>query len=107
MGKLTVDGPDLADRSLEALLAAAGAVTPWFRAEGTFNFSLWGGGVGSVILERTFDGGATPIPLSNLGAVVSFVGPSSETIFNREAGVLVRARFLTRTSGSFTARFSQ
>lgn len=110
MGKLTADGPELANIAQTAELttaAGAGSVTAWLALEGTFNFALSGGGVGSVILERSFDGGATAIPATNLGAAVTFTGPASETIFSREAGVLWRARRTVATSGTFTARFSQ
>ena len=107
MGKLTPDGQDLANIVEEHVLAAANDVSDWFRAEGTFNFSIWGAGTGSVVIERSFDGGATAIPLTNLGQSVAFTGPASESIFGREAGVLWRARRTVATGGSFNVRFSQ
>lgn len=110
MGKLTADGADLANivQTTDLTTAAgAGSTTPWLALEGTFNFALYGAGAGSVILERSFDGGVTAIPATNLGQAVTFTGPASETIFSREAGVLWRARRTVATSGTFTVRFSQ
>lgn len=110
MGKLTPAAQDLADaKSEQALTAAVGAAsyTPWLAFVGTANLAISGNGVGSVILERSFDGGTTAIPATNLGAAVTFTGPASETILNREAGVLHRLRCTAFTSGSFLARLSQ
>lgn len=107
MGKLTPAGQDLANVVEEQVLTAVNDVSDWFRAEGTFNFSVWGAGVGSVVIERSFDGGTTAIPLTNLGQAVVFTGPASESIFGRESGVLWRARRAVATSGSVNVRFSQ
>lgn len=110
MGKLTSTSQDLADRSVEQVLSAAAgptSYTPWLDFEGTFNFSMWGTGTGTVIIERSFDGGVTAIPLTNLGQAVSFTGPASENIFGRERGVLWRARRTVATAGNVSVRLSQ
>lgn len=93
----------------EGLTAAAGdaSITEWFEFLGTANIAIWGAGTGTVIIERSFDGGATAIPLTNLGAAVSFTGPASEIIFNREPGVLHRFRRTVATAGTMSVRASQ
>jgi len=93
----------------EGLTSAAGdaSTTEWFEFLGTANIAIWGAGVGTVIVERSFDGGTTAIPLTNLGTAVSFTGPASEIIFNREAGVLHRFRRTVATSGTMSVRASQ
>ncbi|MBU6167324.1 MAG: hypothetical protein KGQ52_14520 [Alphaproteobacteria bacterium] len=103
----TDDAANIVQNTVLSTAAGAGSVTPWLEMEGTFNFSISGSGVGSVILERSFDGGVTAIPATNLGAVVTFTGPASETMFSRERGVLWRARRTVATSGNFSTRFSQ
>jgi hypothetical protein len=107
MGKLTSDGQDQANLLAQAELSAANAATPWLAFLGTANLAISGDGVGSVVLERSFDGGVTAIPATNLGATVTFTGPASEIILNREQGVLHRLRAATLSSGSFLARLSQ
>jgi hypothetical protein len=93
----------------EALTAATGdaSITDWFEFLGTANVAIWGAGVGTVIMERSFDDGVTAIPVTNLGAAVSFTSPASEIIFNREAGVLHRFRRTVSTSGTMSVRASQ
>lgn len=103
----TQDAANIVQTSALTAASGDGSVTGWLELEGTFNFSISGGGVGSVILERSFDGGVTAIPVTNLGAVVTFTGPASEAMFSRERGVLWRARRTVATSGAFTTRFSQ
>lgn len=103
----TQDAANTVQTTTLSTASGAGSVTAWLELEGTFNFSISGGGVGSVILERSFDGGVTAIPASNLGTVVTFTGPASETMFSRERGVLWRARRTVATGGDFTTRFSQ
>lgn len=110
MGKLTPTGQDLANKVVsKALTAAAGAasVTDWADMAGEFNIEISGNGAGTLVVERSFDGGATAVPLTNLGAVVSFAGPASETIRSREPGVLHRIRCTVLSGGSFAARISQ
>jgi hypothetical protein len=93
----------------EGLTSASGdaSTTEWFEFLGTANIAIWGAGTGTVIVERSFDGGTTAIPLTNLGAAVSFTGPASEIIFNREPGVLHRFRRTVATAGTMSVRASQ
>ena len=86
-----------------------GAVTPWFDFSGTANVAvrLDGGATGAIVLEKSFDGGATPLPATNLGTVVTITAPATEPIFSRENGVLWRARRTTGTGAGLFVRFSQ
>ncbi len=109
MGKRAPDQDDLAERVTEAALAAVAAVTPSFTFTGTANLalSLTGGATGTAVLDKSFDGGTTWLPASNLGVVVTLTAPCAEVIFSREAGVLHRVRRTGGTGAGFTARLSQ
>lgn len=107
MGKRTPDEQDLADRLVEATLDAAGEFTGWLEFTGSANLHITGNLAGTIVLDRSFDGGATAVPMTNLGLAVQFTGPASEMIFCREAGVLHRLRCTARTSGAAQARLSQ
>jgi hypothetical protein len=100
------NGQEAGTLLIDADLAGVGQ-TPWFEFLGTANVAVFGAGTGSVVIERSFDGGATAIPLSNLATVVTFAGPASEVIFNREAGVLHRFRRTVATAGTMSVRASQ
>ncbi len=109
MGKLTLDGDDLADRKVEAALAAIGATTQPLVFTGTANVALavTGGATGTAVVEKSFDAGATWLPLSNLGTVVTLTAPCTEVIFNREPGVSHRLRRTGGAGAGFQARISQ
>lgn len=89
------------------LTSAAGG-TP-ARIRGAYNFSLWGTFVATVRLERSFDGGATWIPVSkdSSGADASFTAPCGVTGAEPEDGVLYRANCTAFTSGTINYRVSQ
>lgn len=74
---------------------------------GAFNMSLWGTFVGTVIPERSFDGGDTFLPLTALGSSISFTAPCTEIFEEPEAGVLYRLRCSAYTSGTINYRLSQ
>ena len=107
MGKRTPGAEDDVLRKSEGPLAAVGHATAWQEFSGRFNLHLSGSFVGTVILERSFDGGATAAPCTNLGAAVSFSSPSSEILEAPETGVLYRLRCTAYTSGPIQARLSQ
>lgn len=115
MGQLTNTAQDEFNRREVAALNAVNAVsnnpaTPdaWFRPVGRFNFTVSGVFVGTVVLERTFDGGTTWVPCGALGAVIAYTTPVSEQLeHSGEIGVAYRARMTARTSGSANVRFSQ
>jgi hypothetical protein len=72
-----------------------------------FNFSLWGTFVGTVIVDRSFDGGTTWLPLTALGTSISFTAPCSEVFEEPEDGVIYRVRCSAYTSGTINYRLSQ
>lgn len=72
-----------------------------------FNASLWGTFVGTVRLARSFDNGATFLPLTALGTAISFTGPCTETFEEYEEGVLYRWECTSYTSGTINYRISQ
>lgn len=77
--------------------------TDWLQVSGDFNISVdftTGSGVGTVILERSFDGvSAKPGVLEEYTADMEKVGSNPENIF-------VRLRCSAFTSGTITARLS-
>ncbi|MFN7400340.1 MAG: hypothetical protein ACK5SX_15085 [Sandaracinobacter sp.] len=108
MGKRTASSEDDVLRKTEATITANGQATPWQEFSGRFNLHLAGTFVATVILERSFDGGATAAPCTRLGAAFSFTGPASEALPDAaEIGVLYRLRCVAFTSGSILARLSQ
>lgn len=107
MGKFTPAEQDQANAKVEADLAVADAVTDWLAFLGDCNFALSGVFVGTVVIERSFDGGTTAIPLGDLNTVIAFTAPIAITLRNREPGVLHRVRLAARTSGTAKARLSQ
>lgn len=73
-----------------------------------FNITLSGIFVGTVQLERSFDGGTTYFPLtSNGSATMVFTAPCSEQWIDDEKGVLYRLNCTAYTSGTVTYRISQ
>jgi hypothetical protein len=72
-----------------------------------FNMSLWGTFVGTVILERSFDGGETFLPLTALGTSITFTAPCTEVFEEPEPSVLYRLRCSAYTSGPINYRLSQ
>jgi len=107
MGKLAANQADRADRVEDGVLNAAG-VTPWMNfGKGLINLTLWGNFVGEVVLERSFDGGVTPITCTALGSEVVFTRPATEVLDEPEAGVRLRINFRARNSGSVSWRLSK
>lgn len=75
---------------------------------GEFNASLWGTFVGDVRLERSFDGGVTFIPCTDLyGAAVSFSDEMSIGFKESEQGVFYRFNCTAYTSGTINYRISK
>lgn len=73
-----------------------------------FNVSIWGTFVAAVRLERSFDAGATWLPLTANGtALMSFSGPVSEQWSDDEVGVRYRLKCTAYTSGTVNYRISQ
>jgi hypothetical protein len=76
------------------------------RAMRSFNFSLWGTFVATIILERSFDGGTTWLPL-RMPPAYSFNCPLSDTFQDGEYGNQYRFRCSSYTSGTINYRISQ
>ena len=76
------------------------------RRANPFNLSLWGTFVGTVRLERSFDG-STWLPITALGSAINFTGPVSETFEEAEGGVQYRLNCTAYTSGTVNYRLSQ
>lgn len=77
-------------------------------ALGYFNFFVYGTFVGTVRLEKSFDGGTTWIPasLDTSGTPASYTGPVSVTGFEGEKGMYYRANCTAYTSGTINVRMS-
>jgi hypothetical protein len=76
---------------------------------GQFNFIIAGTFVGTVILERSWDGGNTWVThgTDNWTTLASFTAPVSEVGLEPEQGMLWRLRCTAYTSGTIIARLSQ
>ncbi|CAN5317612.1 hypothetical protein BH11PSE5_BH11PSE5_20700 [soil metagenome] len=91
------------------LLTAVGPGDP-FRLDFNsiqFNASLWGTFLGTVRLARSFDNGATFLPLTALGTAINFTGPCTETFEEYEDGIIYRWECTSYTSGTINYRISQ
>ena len=73
-----------------------------------FNISLWGTFVGTVVLECSFDGFTTAIPVNRYctGTAVSYTAPANEVLPCPEGGVQYRLRCSAYTSGTANYRLS-
>jgi hypothetical protein len=107
MGKPAPSLPDQAYQVVEAVLDSAGDTTPWGAFTGSFNFQLTGTFSGTVVIDVSYDGGATSAPVMVGADVISFTTAGSTRLENHELGVLFRARMSAFTSGSALARLSQ
>jgi hypothetical protein len=69
------------------------------------NVSVYGTFVGTVVLERSFDG-TNYIPVLRNGTAISYTAPSSETLYDPEGDVIYRLRCSAYTSGTANYRLS-
>lgn len=74
---------------------------------GTFNAALHGAFSATVVLERSYDRGATWQPLTALGNSFVFNGPCEELFEESEPGVLYSWNCIAYTSGTIGYRLSQ
>lgn len=81
-------------------------VFPSFR-QGLFNLTISGTFVGSVWLERSFNGGSDWHPCTSLGASIAFTAPCSEVASEPQPGTLYRLTCTAYTSGTINYRLSQ
>jgi len=108
MAKRSSNANDEALEVLNGSFAATGtsaAKALW----GDFNIALWGIFVGTVAVERSFDGGTTFVPVARdtSGTAASFTAPTSLSISEPEKGVLYRLNCSAYTSGTVNYRLSQ
>ena len=108
MGKRSTTANEEAVEVMTGSFAATGTSTPrglW----GDFNIAIWGTFVGTVAVERSFDGGTTFIPVARdtSGTAASFTTPTSLSISEPERAVLYRLNCNAYTSGTISYRLSQ
>lgn len=107
MAKLSPTAQEQATTLLAGSLAAVGASAgvPMF---GVFNLFVYGTFVGTVRLERSFDGGTTWVPctVDAAGDYASYSVPASLTVTEAENGMLYRINCTAYTSGSISYRLS-
>jgi len=98
---------DQANAVVQGTLAATGTIGP-FMAQGEFNVAVWGTFSGTAVLEKSYDGGTTYIPVDfNSGTVAaSFTAPVATTVREPEAGCLYILNCTTYTSGTMNLRMS-
>jgi hypothetical protein len=73
-----------------------------------FNITLYGTFVGTVVLQRSTDGGTTWLPVTAGGvAIYSWTAPGSESAEESQSGVQYRLTCSAWTSGAPTYRISQ
>jgi hypothetical protein len=108
MGKRNTVANDEAVEVLSGSFAATGTSASRALWSG-FNIVLWGTFVGTVNVERSFDGGTTFVPVArdSAGTAMTFTAPGSLSISEPERGVLYRLNCTAWTSGSISYRLSQ
>lgn len=113
MAQLTSTSADKARSLVTGALTATGSsasfVSDDINRSGGFNAALWGVFVGTMQLERSFDGGTTWLPcsLDTSGTVASYTAPVSLTCNEPERNVLYRWRCTAFTSGTINYRLSK
>lgn len=108
MGLFIAGGKEQAPTVRQNVFGAAVADAVLTPVYGSFNFSLLNTVfVGTVILEKSFDGGATFVPAKDANNnVVTLAAPGTFSCNEVEAGVLYRANCTAFTSGAPTSRIS-
>lgn len=108
MGKRSSNANDEAVEVLSGSFSAIG-ISAGKALWGDFNIVLWGTFVGTVTVERSFDGGTTFVPVARdtSGTAASFTAPTSLSISEPEKGVLYRLNCTAYTSGTASYRLSQ
>jgi len=79
------------------------------RCSKPFNLTITGTFVGTVQLERSFDGGTTWYPCSRdaVGSTASWTAPTSQVVWEPADGVLYATNCTAYTSGTITVLVGQ
>lgn len=87
---------------VKASISAENTFSEWIHLKGPFNFSLSGTWTATVTLQRSFDGGTTPLDTDTKSANTEDIGDAVE-------GALYRFGVKTGdyTSGTVVGRLSQ
>lgn len=75
---------------------------------GQFNVSMWGTYSATVILERSFDGGTTflPLPTDTIGTANAYTAPTTLVVNEPEPGAIYRLRCSVYASGTVNYRLA-
>lgn len=109
MGKLSTTSADLADALVEGTFTATGSSESiCFGPDGNGgNVSIYGTFSATIVLQRSFDGGATWIDVTDAyGVAFSFTSPATFRVDEPERGVLYRLTCSAYTSGTVNYRLS-
>ena len=89
------------------LNAGANPQPPVFKD--VLNAAIWGTFVATLVLEKSFDGGANYVPISkdSSGNANSYTAPCAVGIYEPEHNVLYRWNCTAFTSGTINYRISQ
>jgi hypothetical protein len=108
MAKPTAGSPDIANDVITGTLTSV-STGNWATMAGNINVSVWGTFVGTVTLEKSFDGTTTAVPVSKdtSGTPASWTAPFSVYVRENEQGVNFRINCTAFTSGTINYRISQ
>lgn len=108
MGRPTPTQPDLALALATGSFTAIGAGVV-LEAVNFLNVTVFGTFVGTLTLQRSFDGGIEWIDRGEtaFGTPFQFTGPTSFPCFEPETGVLYRLNCTAYTSGTINYRLSR
>lgn len=107
MAKPSATGIELAPTVYTGTAVATGASAAVILF-GAFNLFIYGTFVGTIQLERSFDGGTTWIAaaLDGVGTIASYAVPSGVVFNEPEPGMLYRLNCTAYTSGTISWRIS-
>src|SRR5262249_17311740 len=98
----------MASKKLTGSFAGTGAGSS-IAFRDSFNASIWGVFVGTVVIEKSYDNGSSWSAVSKdpSGAAASYTAPASVVVTEPELGILYRLNCSAYTSGTINWRLSQ